>query len=265
MENKTKISPIVQSTAAKLFSRGIRVYIGVAHTHHCNSDHFWTPLQEQDVPISKKSRGANLSVFTAFWSKFCFYLFIFFFRVLNFSSELKLKTLAWKQPGPTWNSALEWAESSSPCHKRCWDKWVKIWNYGHEIFALCYNPTAPAWSLLEGEPIQPTADYQNLALKAWTHGQSPTECTFLLQLRQPSLGKYFGNPSEWDMVSSPLLFWKRNILNTNLRDKSGSCACAATAFARISMGFFLFFCYVPKYIFTEQRFQSTGGEGGKRH
>lgn len=90
--------------------------------------------------------------------------------------------------------------------------------------------------------------------------QSPTKCIFLLELKRKSLGNNFGNQSEQDTVSSPLLLLKRSILNRNRKDKSGYCACAVTAFQRNLNGIF-FFYNVPKYIFTEQRLQSTGGGG----
>lgn len=95
--------------------------------------------------------------------------------------------------------------------------------------------------------------------------QSPAECLVLLHLTHQGLGNDFGNQSEGDTVSSPLLLVKRNLLNTNLKDKSGYCACAVTAFPRNLNGIlFSFFYYVPKYIFTQQRLQSTGGgRGGK--
>lgn len=131
---------------------------------------------------------------------------------------------------------------------------------------LCYDPTASARSLHVGGPEQPTWGYQNLAQGVWTTGQpwrSPIECIFLLELEHKSLGNNFGNQSEWDTVSSPLLLLKRNVLNTNLKDKSGYCACAVTAFQRNLNGIFFIFYYVPKYIFTEHRLQSTGEEGIK--
>lgn len=85
-----------------------------------------------------------------------------------------------------------------------------------------------------------------------THGQprqSPTECIFLLELKHKSLRNNFGNQSERDTVSSPLLGLKRNILNTNLNDKSGYCACAVTAFQRNLNGiFFYFITYLNTYL-----------------
>lgn len=94
--------------------------------------------------------------------------------------------------------------------------------------------------------------------------QSPTECVLLLHLKRQGLGNDFGNQSEGNRASLPLLLLQRNLLNTNLKDVSGYCACAGTAFPRNLNGISFLFYYVPKYIFTEQRLQSTGGREGRQ-
>jgi len=63
-----------------------------------------------------------------------------------------------------------------------------------------------------------------------------------------SRGNNFGNQSDQDTVSSLLLLLKRNILNTNLKDKSGYCACAVTAFQRNLNGIFFFITYLNTYL-----------------
>lgn len=138
-------------------------------------------------------------------------------------------------PACSRETGLKWAECNS-----VWVGGDAVTN-GSDPIAWCHDPTAAVRSLFVGGPEQPTWGYQNLALGVWTCGQprqSPSECVFLLEPRHKSVGNNFGNQSEQDIVFSPLLLLKRNILNTNLKDKSGYCACAVTAFQRNLNGIF---------------------------
>lgn len=91
------------------------------------------------------------------------------------------------------------------------------------------------------------------------------ERVVVLQLRHQGLGNGFGNQSEGDTVSSPLLLLKRNLLNTNLKDKSGYCACAVTAFPRNLNGilflFFFLITYLNTYLHNSGFSLLGGGEG----
>lgn len=66
------------------------------------------------------------------------------------------------------------------------------------------------------------------------------------------------------IASSPLLLLKRDLLNTNLRDKSGYCACAATALQRNLNGIFslCFILYLNTYL-QNSGFSLLGGEEKK--
>lgn len=69
-----------------------------------------------------------------------------------------------------------------------------------------------------------------------------------------------------EIVSSPLLLLKRKLLNTNLKDKSGSCACAATALQRNLNGIFslCFILHLSTYL-QNSGFSLLGGGREKRH
>lgn len=99
----------------------------------------------------------------------------------------------------------------------------------------------------------------------WAPPQSPTECVVLLHLKHQGLGNDFGNQSEGDRASSPLLLLKRNLLNTNLKDEKWLlCMCSNCLSKKSQWDFILFFIMYLKYIFTEQRLQSTGGRKGRQ-
>jgi len=136
---------------------------------------------------------------------------------------------------------MQWQMGQTPQPEIMLTKWC----------VLCYDPTASVRSLFVGGPEQPMWGYQNLAQGVWTCGQprqSPTKRIVLLEFKNMSRGNNFGNQSDQDTVSSLLLLLKRNILNTNLKDKSGYCACAVTAFQRNLNGIFFFITYLNTYL-----------------
>lgn len=211
---------------------------------------FWFPWEAVgQIPVCSLGFGVN--------SGFNLLGFIIIIIFLNLSSELKI--LTWEEPGPTWNSAPEWAESSPACHKRCCDKWVKIWNYVHKTWCALLPPHCSSMVSVGGGTYTAYSrlpEFGPKRVNLWA--VTPQSALFFFN----SDSRVWGNIlAIHHMVSSPLLLLKRNIFNTNLRDKSGSCACAATAFPRISMGFFSFVMYLNTYL-QNSGFSLPGEENG---
>lgn len=134
---------------------------------------------------------------------------------------------------------------------------LRAWWAQAQLCARVPLLSAAPWA---AEARLPTAGPHNLAQEVRPSGsQSPAVFFFTHQ----GLGNDFGNLSEGDTVSSPLLLWERNLLNTNLKDKSGYCACAVTAFPRNLNGILLLFfliTYLNTYL-QNSGFSLLRGEG----
>lgn len=210
------------------------------------------------IPVCSLGLGVN--------SDFVFFFSFFLFRFLNLSSEQQ-NYKSW--PGRNQDQHGIRHPSGQRAAPHVTEDAVTNGSRSEITFprsgALCYHPTAPSVVPVGGGTYTAYSRLPEFGPKSVNPWAVTHRIHFSSSTQTAESGETFWQSVRTRYGLLTFVIIKKEYLKYKFKRQKWLLCMRSNCLSKNLNGVVLF-CYVPKYIFTERRFQSTeGGEGGKRH